>query len=61
MTPRNCPIKNRPIKCNARVVGVLSVTEEVKPKSFEKDFFCIIFVLIETRFTKSRFSSTGIL
>ncbi|CAF0942455.1 unnamed protein product [Adineta ricciae] len=28
MLPRNCPVKDRPIKCNARVVGVLSVSED---------------------------------
>ncbi|CAF1531605.1 unnamed protein product, partial [Adineta steineri] len=28
MLPRNCPIKDRPIKCNARVCGILSVTED---------------------------------
>jgi hypothetical protein len=36
MTPRNCPIKDRPMKCNARVVGVLSVSEDVK---FKKENF----------------------
>jgi hypothetical protein len=34
MTPRNCPIKDRPVKCNARIVGVLSVTENVRNKIF---------------------------
>jgi hypothetical protein len=34
MTPRNCPIKDRPIKCNARIVGVLSVTGDVRNKIF---------------------------
>ncbi|CAF3429846.1 unnamed protein product [Rotaria sp. Silwood1] len=28
MTPRNCPIKDHPMKCNARMIGVLSVSEE---------------------------------
>lgn len=41
MTPRNCPIKDRPMKCNARVVGVLSVTKEVKSKVFERIFWNI--------------------
>ncbi|CAF2852160.1 unnamed protein product [Rotaria sp. Silwood2] len=28
MTPRNCPIKDCPMKYNARMIGVLSVSEE---------------------------------
>ncbi len=45
MTSRNCPIKDRPIKCNARVVGVLSVSEEVKAKKSSKKIFqkCLYF------------------
>lgn len=30
MTPRNCLVKDYPMKANARIVGVLSVSEEVK-------------------------------
>ena len=46
MTPRSCPVKDRPLKCNARVVGVLSVTEEVKRKKlFVEHFFLMIFCL----------------
>lgn len=40
MTPRNCPITDRPLKCNSRVVGVLSVTEDVKKKYKTIICFC---------------------
>ena len=30
MTPRNCPIQDRPMNCNSRIIGVLSVSEEVR-------------------------------
>ncbi|CAM4955682.1 unnamed protein product [Rotaria socialis] len=28
ITPRNCSVKDYPLKCNARIIGVLSVSEE---------------------------------
>jgi hypothetical protein len=44
MTPRNCPIKDRPMKCNARVVGVLSVSEEVKNQNICEKIFSHILI-----------------
>ncbi|UJR33118.1 hypothetical protein I4U23_020575 [Adineta vaga] len=42
MLPRNCPVKDRPVKCNARVVGVLSVSEDRQGspnQGFERKIF----------------------